>query len=112
MEDNIFPFPSYRIGLHPEDLVALVVSAENGRAVKLKTSLKSQTEIGVFAHNDLIVLADIEVGDLVRYDNTRYGALVIDRLARPGERPFPRIEYRDGMVWVEKCESSLKVCQK
>ena len=93
--DNIIPFPSHKVGIRHGDKIATVIHVENGKAVTLKT-FETKEEIFVFAHSDFIV--EIKEGDWVRFDVTKYGAIVTERLAQPGERPLPRIDYANGQI--------------
>jgi len=96
--DNIIPFPSHKVGIKRGDKLAVVTSAEDGKATSLKIPEKSQ-EIAVFAHADFVVR--LAVGDWVRFDITRYGAIILERLAQPGECPLPRVDYVDGQVYMD-----------
>lgn len=107
MDSKIISFPTYKVGLRPEDKVAIVTTTENGRAITLKLPEKNSAEISVFAHNDLIDI--LKVGDRVRFDYTSYGALVIDRLARPGELPLPRVNYSNGCVMINPDDPALRL---
>lgn len=97
--DNIILFPSHKVGIKSDDKIAIVANVENGRAVTLKIpqdQSKKSEEISVFAHSDFLV--DLKKGDWVRFDNTKYGAVIIERLAQPGESPLPRVDYENGRV--------------
>ena len=107
--DNIIPFPSHKVGIKSEDKIAVVSSAEDGRAIKLKTS-ENQQEILVFAHSDFIV--DLHPGDWVRFDITKYGAIVLEQLAKPGTRPLPRVDYNNGLAYVNVNDPAWRLCKK
>lgn len=96
---DIVPFPSHKIGLKPGDRVAQVTCAEAGHALTIRPLSGSQKELTVFAHNDLV--GDVKVGDYVRFSQTIYGPLIIERLARPGHKPLPRAEYYNGSVYID-----------
>ena len=102
MPTTVIPFPSQLVGLKPDDQVAEVLHADHGRALMIKP-LNHKTlaahELRVFAHNDLIV--DLAVGDWVRFSYTSFGPLIIERLAKPGDKSLPRTTYRDGDVYVD-----------
>ena len=95
--DNIIPFPSHKVGIRHDDRIAVVTSSENGKALTLKVH-KNQEEIGVFAHSDFVM--NLKNGDWVRFDITKYGAVVIEQLAKPGTRPLPRVDYLNGQVYL------------
>ena len=103
---NIIPFPSYRVGLHPQDKVAVVVNTEQGRATHIK-EIDGKREFGVFAHNDSIIwLSD---GDLVRFERTSYGALIVDCLAKPGKLPLPRTEFHNGCLQINENDPAWRL---
>ena len=95
--DNVILFPSHKVGIKYGDKIAAVTHVENGRAVTLKVS-GIQEEIFVFAHSDFMV--ELKEGDWVRFDLTKYGAIIIERLAQPGETPLPRVDYTNGKVYL------------
>lgn len=105
--DNIILFPSHKVGIKYGDKIAAVTHVENGKAVTLKTS-GNQEEIFVFAHSDFVV--GLKKGDWVRFDITKYGAIVIDRLAQSGERPVPRIDYVNGRVYLNLNDPAWRLC--
>lgn len=96
---QIVPFPSHKVGLKPGDHVAEVTCAEGGHALTIRPLPDVNNELTVFAHNDLVV--DIQTGDYVRVSYTSYGPLIIERLARPGNKPLPRAEYNNGSVYID-----------
>ena len=100
MKNNVTLFPSYKIGLKPGDEVAVVARVKNRLAKTVKKEPNSSEELGIFAHNDMIV--SLKVGDWVRVAYTPYGPIIIERLAQPGERPLPRTEYLNGRAYVKK----------
>lgn len=107
--DNIIPFPSYKVGKKYGDKIAAVAYAENGRAVTLQMS-DTKEEVFVFAHSDFMV--ELKKGDWVRFDLTKYGAIVVERLAQPGERPLPRIDYANGRVYLNLSDPAWRLCRE
>jgi len=106
--DNIIPFPSHKVGIKYGDKIAAVSHVENGKAVTLKIS-GDKEEIFVFAHSDLMV--DLKKGDWVRFDLTKYGAIIIECLAQPGQRPLPRIDYENGRVYLNLSDPAWRLYQ-
>lgn len=106
--DNIIPFPSHKVGIKYGDKIAVVSHVENGKAVTLRTSATKE-DVFVFAHNDFMV--DLKKGDWVRFDLTKYGAIIIERLAQPGERPLPRVDYTNGRVCLNLSDPAWRLYQ-
>lgn len=106
--DNIIPFPSHKVGMKYGDRIATVSHVENGKAVTLKV-FGTEEEVLVFAHSDFMV--ELKRGDWVRFDLTKYGAVIIARLAQPGERPLPRIDYTDGRVYLNLRDPAWRLYQ-
>src|SRR5689334_20803471 len=100
MKNNVILFPSYKIGLKPDDEVAVVAQVKNRLAKTVKKEPNSLEELSIFAHNDMIL--SLKVGDWVRVAYTAFGPIIIERLAQPGERPLPRTEYYNGCAYVKK----------
>jgi len=107
--DNVILFPSYKVGIRPEEKIAFVANAENGRGLSLKTS-ENQKEIPVFAQSDFVI--NLKQGDWVRFDDTKYGALILEKLAQPGTKPMPRIKFKNGLALVNLDDPAWRLYEK